>query len=198
MATPWLGRQLLLRGVASAPPAPPTPLLGGVAGGRASLLRELTSPTRRLRGAASDGITSSPTQRSGNWWQHGSTASTTRRCRRVPLLLDAGPKTQQAGVDSNICMIPRGCTVWEDWHVWLRSVAQRIRTPTPSTPRPLLFVQHQTVIYHRPTMSKHHSSPYEAVHIPHDVSCYILHSRVTSESQRFDMLLIFPLIMYGQ
>ena len=113
MATPWLGRQLLLRGVASAPPAPPTPLLGGVAGGRASLLRELTSPTRRLRGAASDGITSSPTQRSGNWWQHGPTASTTRRCRRVPLLLDAGPKTQQAGVESNICMIPRGCTVWE-------------------------------------------------------------------------------------
>ena len=36
-------------------------------------------------------------------------------------------------------------------------------TTTSSLPA----LQHQHVIYHRPTMSKHHSSPYEAVQTPH-------------------------------
>ena len=69
VATPWLSHQHLLRGVASAPPTPPAPHRG-VAGCRASSLRKLTSPPLRLRGAASGGSTSSPTLRSGNWWQH--------------------------------------------------------------------------------------------------------------------------------
>ena len=106
VARPWLGRHLLLRGVASAPPAPPTPL-GGVAGGRASSLRELTSPTHRLRGAASGGITSSPTWKSGNWWQHGLTRKSERRYWKVPLRLDVGLKKPLAGADSNSCTVPK-------------------------------------------------------------------------------------------
>ena len=45
---------------------------------RASSFRELTSPTHRLRGAASGGITSSPTWKGGNWWQHGLTPQSER------------------------------------------------------------------------------------------------------------------------
>ena len=122
VARPWLGRHLLLRGVASAPPAPPTPL-GGVAGGRASSLRELTSPTHRLRGAASGGITSSPTWESGNWWQHGLTPKSERRCWKVPLRLDACLKKTLAGTTSNNCMAPKTLQiVGKDGrgpHLWL-------------------------------------------------------------------------------
>ena len=131
VARPWLGRHLLLRGVASAPPAPPTPL-GGVAGGRASSLRELTSPTHRLRGAASGGITSSPTWESGNWWQHGLTPKSERRCWKRPLRLHVALRKLLAGTDSNCYVVPKSLQKVErdgrGSHRWLRQVAQRFPT----------------------------------------------------------------------
>jgi hypothetical protein len=122
----------------SAPPAPPTPL-GGVAGGRASSLRELTSPTHRLRGAASGGITSSPTWKSGNWWQHGLTPKSERRCWKVPLGLDVGLKKPLAGTNSNTCMVPKSLQkVGRDGrgpHLWLCTGASSLRELTSHTHR---------------------------------------------------------------
>ena len=73
----------------------------------ASSLKELTSHTHRLRGAASGGITSSPTWKSGTWWQHGLTPKSERRYWKVPLRLDVGLKKPLAGADSNSCTVPK-------------------------------------------------------------------------------------------
>ena len=84
----------------------------------------MASPSRRLR--------------SGNRWQHGSTANTTRRCQRVPLLLDAGPKTQQAGAESYTCMVPRRCRVWrrqsQPSELSVSKAAISTREPKPPQP----------------------------------------------------------------
>ena len=180
VARPWLGRHLLLRGVASAPPAPPTPL-GGVADGRASSLRELTSPTHRLRGAASGGITSSQTWKSGNWWQHGLTPKSERRCWKVPLRLDVGLKKPWAGTDSNSCMVSNTLQkVARDGrgpHRWLLTVAQRF--PTPFQLQQNLFPPHDPAssfhdpnTYHKQGALQHISG---SAYFP-NLSCHILRS----------------------
>ena len=170
----------LLRGVASAPPAPPTPL-GGVAGGRASSLREPTSPTHRLRGAASGGITSSPTWKSGNWWQHGLTPKSERRCGKVPLGLEVGLKKPLAGTDSNSCMVSNTLQkVARDGrgpHRWLLTVAPRF--PTPFQLQQNLFPPHAPAssihdpnTYHKQGALQHISG---SAYFP-NLSCHILRS----------------------